>query len=70
MAGPDGATNLYADQGRYALVDLFSRYRVNRNLSVQANLNNLFDKTYNIDVGRNTVYGEPRNISVSASYHF
>ena len=70
VAGPDGATNLYADQGSYALVDLFGRYRVTRNLSVQANLNNLFDKTYNIDVGRNTVYGEPRNISVSASYHF
>lgn len=70
VAGPDGASTLYADQGSYALVDLFARYRVTKQLSVQANLNNLFDKTYNIDVGRNTVYGEPRNISVSANYRF
>lgn len=70
VAGPDGASTLYAEQGSYALVDLFSRYRVTKQLSVQANLNNLFDKTYNIDVGRNTVYGEPRNVSISANYSF
>ncbi|KHJ69831.1 ferric-rhodotorulic acid transporter [Pantoea rodasii] len=70
VAGPDGASTLYADQGSYALVDLFGRYRVTKQLTVQANLNNLFDKTYNIDVGRNTVYGEPRNVSISANYSF
>ncbi|WP_416413308.1 ferric-rhodotorulic acid/ferric-coprogen receptor FhuE [Pantoea sp. App145] len=70
VAGPDGASTLYADQGSYALVDLFTRYRVNKQLSIQANLNNLFDKTYNIDVGRNTVYGAPRNVSISANYRF
>lgn len=70
VAGPDGASTLYAEQGSYALVDLFSRYQLTRQLSLQANLNNLFDKTYNINVGRNTVYGEPRNISVSANYRF
>lgn len=70
VSGPDGTANWYADQGSYALVNLFGRYTVNKNLSLQANLNNLFDKTYNIDVGRNTIYGAPRNISVSASYRF
>lgn len=70
VAGPDGASTLYAEQGSYALVDLFSRYRLTKQLTMQANLNNLFDKTYNIDVGRNTVYGEPRNISVTANYRF
>ncbi|WP_294904614.1 ferric-rhodotorulic acid/ferric-coprogen receptor FhuE [Tatumella sp. UBA2305] len=70
VAGPGGSSYLYADQGSYALVDLFGRYHVTKNLSVQANLNNLFDKKYNIDVGRNFIYGEPRNVSVSASYHF
>ncbi len=69
-AGPDGASTIYANQGSYALVDLFSRYQVNKQLSVQVNVNNLFDKTYNVDVGRNTVYGEPRNVSVSANYRF
>ncbi len=70
VTGPNGASNLYAEQGSYALVDLFTRYRVTKQLSVQANLNNLFDKSYNIDVGKNTVYGEPRNISISANYSF
>ncbi|WP_455814188.1 ferric-rhodotorulic acid/ferric-coprogen receptor FhuE [Pseudomonas graminis] len=70
VAGPDGNGTLYAEQGSYALVDLFGRYNVTKQLSVQANLNNLFDKSYNVDVGRNTVYGEPRNISVSANYRF
>lgn len=70
VAGPDGATTIYANQGSYALVDLFTRYQVTKQFSLQANLNNLFDKTYNIDVGRNTVYGEPRNLSVSANYRF
>jgi outer membrane receptor for ferric coprogen and ferric-rhodotorulic acid len=32
-----------AEQGSYALVNLFSRYQVKR-FAVQANLNNLFDK--------------------------
>lgn len=70
VAGPDGASTLYANQGSYALVDLFGHYQVNKQLSVQVNVNNLFDKTYNVDVGRNTVYGEPRNVSVSANYRF
>jgi len=70
VAGPGGTSTLYAEQGSYALVDLFGRYQVTKQLSVQANLNNLFDKTYNIDVGRNTVYGEPRNVSISANYRF
>jgi outer-membrane receptor for ferric coprogen and ferric-rhodotorulic acid len=70
VAGPGGTSTLYAEQGSYALVDLFGRYQVTKQLSVQANLNNLFDETYNIDVGRNTVYGEPRNLSISANYRF
>ncbi|WP_349291538.1 TonB-dependent receptor [Pantoea sp. JGM49] len=70
VAGPGGTSTLYAEQGSYALVDLFGRYQVTKQLSVQANLNNLFDKMYNINVGRNTVYGEPRNVSISANYRF
>jgi len=70
VAGPDGAGTLYAEQGSYALVDLFARYHVTKQLSIQANVNNLFDKSYNIDVGRNLVYGEPRNLSISANYRF
>jgi len=59
-----------AKQGSYALVDLFTRYQVTPNFSVQGNLNNLFDKTYDTNVEGALVYGEPRNVSVTASYQF
>lgn len=59
-----------ASQGSYALVNLFSRYQVTKDFAVQANLNNLFDREYYDYVGSYTVYGAPRNFSVSASYDF
>ena len=59
-----------AEQGSYAQVDLFTRYQVTKNFSVQGNLNNLFDKTYDSNVDGSIVYGEPRNVSVTASYQF
>ncbi|MGL4430615.1 MAG: TonB-dependent receptor domain-containing protein, partial [Silvania sp.] len=59
-----------ASQGSYALVDLFTRYQVTKNFSLQGNLNNLFDKTYDTNVEGEIVYGEPRNVSVTASYQF
>ena len=60
----------YVEQGPYALVNLFSRYEVTKNLSVQANINNLFDKEYYDYLGSWAVYGAPRNFSVSANYKF
>lgn len=59
-----------AEQGSYALVDLFTRYQVTKNFSVQGNLNNLFDKTYDTNVEGSIVYGEPRNVSITANYQF
>lgn len=59
-----------AEQGSYALVDLFTRYQFTKNFSVQGNLNNLFDKTYDTNIDGSIVYGEPRNVSVTASYQF
>ncbi|HEF0061608.1 TPA: ferric-rhodotorulic acid/ferric-coprogen receptor FhuE [Citrobacter pasteurii] len=59
-----------AEQGSYALVDLFTRYQVTKNFSVQGNLNNLFDKTYDTNIDGSIVYGEPRNVSLTASYQF
>lgn len=70
VAGPEGNGTLYAEQGSYALVDLFGRYQVTKQLAVQANVNNLFDKSYNVDVGSSTVYGAPRSFSLSANYRF
>ncbi|MHC0465178.1 ferric-rhodotorulic acid/ferric-coprogen receptor FhuE [Kosakonia cowanii] len=63
--------NFRSEQGSYALVDLFARYQVTKQLSVQANIDNLFDKKYDTNVdSRSYVYGEPRNFSVSANYRF
>nr|ULG18688.1 TonB-dependent siderophore receptor [Serratia proteamaculans] len=59
-----------AQQGSYTLVDLFSRYNVTKDLTVQANINNLFYKSYDTYVDRSVEYGEPRNFSVSANYRF
>jgi len=68
---PVASGTLRSEQGSYALVDLFARYHVTKALSVQANLDNLFDKTYETDVNSRTyVFGEPRNFSVSANYSF
>jgi len=44
IGGPEGNGNWRVRQGSYALVDLFARYDVTKNLSLQANLKNLFDK--------------------------
>ena len=66
--GPQG--NMRAEQGSYALVNLFSRYQVTRQLSVQANVNNLFDKEYYDYLSSYAVYGAPRSVSVTLGYTF
>lgn len=63
--------NFRSEQGSLALVDLFARYQVTKQLSLQGNVNNLFDKKYDTNIDSRTwVYGEPLNFSVSASYSF
>ncbi|HGY6511832.1 TPA: ferric-rhodotorulic acid/ferric-coprogen receptor FhuE, partial [Escherichia coli] len=59
-----------AEQGSYALVDLFTRYQVTKNFSLQGNVNNLFDKTYDTNVEGSIVYGAPRNFSITGTYQF
>lgn len=69
-AGPDGNGTFYSEQGSYALVNLFGRYQVTKQLALQANVNNLFDKEYDTNLEGDVVYGAPRNVSVTASYSF
>ncbi|WP_230492794.1 ferric-rhodotorulic acid/ferric-coprogen receptor FhuE [Martelella alba] len=68
VTGPSG--DAYISQGSVTLVNLFSRYQLTRQLSVQANINNLFDRKYYDYMGTYLVYGEPRHFSVSATYRF
>jgi len=56
-------------QGSYPLASLFARYQVSKNVAVQANVDNLFDREY-YSYMNSYVYGEPRNFSMSVSYQF
>lgn len=68
VTGPQGETRVY--QSSYPLANLFARYQVSKQLAVQANIHNLFDRTYYAWLSDYGVYGEPRNYSVSLSYQF
>ncbi len=68
LTAPDGSTQRVY-QSSYPLANLFARYQVNKQVAIQANVNNLFDRTYYAYMN-NYVYGEPRNFSVSLSYQF
>lgn len=68
VEGPQGNTRVY--ESSYPLASLFARYKVNKQVSVQANVDNLFDRTYNTWPGTYNVYGAPRSYSVNVSYAF
>ncbi|MFJ5409098.1 ferric-rhodotorulic acid/ferric-coprogen receptor FhuE [Pectobacterium punjabense] len=68
-SGPQ-RTTLRVEQGSYALVNLFSRYQVTKQLAVQANINNLFDKEYSDFLAPYAVYGAPRSVSMTVNYAF
>jgi outer membrane receptor for ferric coprogen and ferric-rhodotorulic acid len=62
-------------QAAYWLVDLTARYQVNKQLSIGANINNLFDKHYFSDVWSSSnvllyTWGRPRSVNVSMRYVF
>ncbi|QKZ04396.1 TonB-dependent siderophore receptor [Pseudomonas eucalypticola] len=58
-------------QGAYNLVDLNTQYKVNQNLSVQLNFNNVFDKKYYSTINDDNLgnyYGAPRNFAITLRY--
>lgn len=57
-------------QGSFPLANLFTRYQVNKNLSVQGNIKNLFDREYNTNPSGGVAFNDPRNYSVSVNYTF
>ena len=61
-------SGLTATQGGYGVANAMFAYRFTEKLSVQANVNNLFDKVYYkkfAPTGLGYYYGDPRNVSVS-----
>ena len=49
---------------------IVARYQLTKQLAVQANVNNVFDRTYYSWLSDYAVYGDERNYSVNLSYAF
>ncbi len=64
------------EQGSYAVADVMAGYQVSKNLDLQVNVNNLFDRTYYSSVGKSPIwgatdtYGNPRSVGLTAKYNF
>lgn len=65
--GVDGAPNVAyrQEQKAYSLIDLMLDYKITPSVSMQINLNNVFDENYNRSLWGYADYGEPRNATVS-----
>lgn len=67
--------NYRLEQGSYFLTNLMAGYRVNQNLDLQVNANNIFDRKYYSSISNavtygGDTYGTPRNMMVTAKYSF
>ena len=67
---PVPAYDLQLEQGAYALVNVFARYRIAPQFSAQLNLNNLLDKTYLSQVNGYGAFGDERNGQLTFTYSF
>lgn len=56
----------------YAIANLMARYQLHNGLSVQANVENLFDRKYYSQIGfyDQLAFGEPRNVTITLRYHY
>lgn len=57
-------------QDSFVLANLMARYDINKQLSVQLNVHNLFDETYYNGLTQQYNYGAPRNFSLGVNYAF
>ncbi len=57
-------------RGSYPLANLLPVTRSTKNLAVQGNIKNLFDREYNTNPSGGVAFNEPRNYSVSLNYAF
>ena len=71
-ANPVSGDPTRIEQKSYALVNLMARYKVAEDLSVQVNVDNLFDETYRSQISYFSQYryGAPRNFTVSLTKNF
>lgn len=57
-------------ESAFTLVNVMAKYKINKNTSVQLNIDNLFDKEYKESSWHTYTYGEPRKISTKITYKF
>lgn len=58
-------------QNEFITTDLMAGYKINKNLDLQLNINNVFDEKYYEGIGANSmVYGDPRNFTLGMKYTF
>lgn len=69
-SGPNGQERV--SQGSYALTNLMARYKFDRNLSAQLNVNNLFDRKYYSQVGfyNQGAWGAGRSATLTVRYQY
>ncbi|WP_323659569.1 TonB-dependent siderophore receptor [Aliarcobacter butzleri] len=64
-----GASKITQDE--FITTDLMAGYKINKNLDLQLNINNVFDEKYYEGIGANSmVYGDPRNFTLGMKYTF
>ncbi|MEX5508007.1 TonB-dependent siderophore receptor [Pseudomonas paralactis] len=74
-SGGTGATAWKNEQGSYTVVGLVAGYKASEQLDLQVNVNNLFDRVYYSSVANGgyspyDIYGDPRNMKLTARYSF
>lgn len=71
-ANPVSGAATRIEQKAFALVNLMARYKITDDLTVQANVDNLFDETYYTQISYFSQYryGAPRNFTVSLTHSF
>ncbi|MCV6620960.1 MAG: TonB-dependent receptor [Cellvibrionaceae bacterium] len=65
-----GPVDTLQRQDSYYLIDIMGRYRINDEIEIGVNVNNILDETYNRSLWGFLDYGEPRNISASVRWQF
>ncbi|MFY4808675.1 TonB-dependent siderophore receptor [Aliarcobacter butzleri] len=64
-----GASKITQDE--FITTDLMAGYKINKNLDLQLNINNVFDEKYYEGIGDNgMLYGDPRNFTLGMKYTF
>jgi outer membrane receptor for ferric coprogen and ferric-rhodotorulic acid len=65
-----GDVDMRYTQGSRAVFSLMARYAVSPQLSLQLNIENLFDKRYNVNIDGQAFAGTPRNAVATLNYKF